>query len=87
MRKGGLTSGGLHDQFVKCEALAASFGDSGTGGLSEAERSNSELGCLKNSLIISDSADDNGDSVSTNRRVKRSQNLLLLAEMFDQFGE
>lgn len=75
MRKGGLTSGGLHDQFVKCEALAASFSDSGTGGLSEAECSNSELGCLKNSLIISDSADDNGDSVSTNRRVKRKSKL------------
>lgn len=75
MRKGGLTSGGLHDQFVKSEALAASFGDSGTGGLSEAERGNSELGCLKNSLIISDSADDNGDSVSTDRRVNKESKL------------
>lgn len=87
MRKGELTSGGLHDELVKSEALAAGLGDSGASSLSEAERGNSELGDFKNSLIISDSANDNGDSVSTDRRVKNVANLLLGAEMFDQFGE
>jgi hypothetical protein len=77
----------MQDQLVKSEALAAGLGDSGASSLSEAERGNSELGDFKNSLIISDSADDNGDSVSTDRRVKKVTNLLLGAEMFDQFGE
>ena len=77
----------MQDQLVKSEALAAGLGDSGASSLSKAERGNSELGDFKNSLIISDSADDNGDSVSTDRRVKKVTNLLLGAEMFDQFGK
>jgi hypothetical protein len=75
--KGGLTSGGLQYQLVKSEALAAGFSDSGASSLSEAERGDSELGDFKNSLIISDSADDNGDSVSTDRRVKMLQTYCL----------
>jgi hypothetical protein len=77
----------LHDQFVKSKALAAGLGDSGASSLGEAESGNSDLGNFKNSLIISDSADDNGDSVSTDRRVIKVTNLLLGAKMFDQFGE
>jgi hypothetical protein len=64
-RKDGLTGRSLHNELVKSEALATSFGDSGAGSLGEAECSNGELGALKNSQIISDGADDNGDSFST----------------------
>ncbi len=49
---------------VKSEALSSSFNDSGSCGLGESKSSNSDFGNLKESDIISDSADDDGDSIS-----------------------
>lgn len=63
-RKEDLTSWGLHDELVKSKALSAGLGDSGTGSLCETESSNCKLWNLDNSLIVSDSADNNGDSIS-----------------------
>lgn len=63
-RKDGLTSWGLHNELVKSEANATGLSDSGAGSLGEAECSNGELGGLKDSLVIGNSADNDGDSVS-----------------------
>jgi hypothetical protein len=63
-RKEDLTSWGLHDELVKSKALSAGLGNSGTGSLCETESSNCKLWNLDDSLIVSDSADNNGDSVS-----------------------
>jgi len=59
-----LTSWGLHDELVKSKALSAGLGDSGAGSFCETESSNCKLWNLDNSLIVSDSANNNGDSVS-----------------------
>ena len=56
------TSGGLHDEFVKSEAFAAGLGDSGAGSFGEAESGDSQLGAVKDSLVISDGGDGNSDS-------------------------
>ena len=56
----------MHHELVKSEALATSLSNSGAGSLSETKSSNGELWNLEDSLIISDSADDDGDSVSNN---------------------
>ena len=58
------TCGGLEHELVESHALAASFGDSGTGSLSEAESRDSQLGYFINSLIISHSSDDDNSAVS-----------------------
>ena len=63
-----LTSGGVQDEFVKGEALATSLSDSGASSLSETKSSNGELWNLEDSLIICDSADDDGDSVANRAR-------------------
>ena len=57
------TRGCLHNEFVKSEAFAASLGDSGTGGLGEAEGSNSQLRYIENSSVVSDGAHGDGNSV------------------------
>jgi len=49
---------------VKSEALSSSFNDSGSCSLGESKSSNGDLGNLKESDIISDSADDDSDSIS-----------------------
>lgn len=49
---------------VKSEALSSSFNDSGSCGLGESKSSDSDLGNLKESDIISDGADDDSDSIS-----------------------
>ena len=54
----------MHDELVKSKALSAGLDDSGAGSLCETESSNCKLWNLDNSLIVSDSADNNGDSVS-----------------------
>ena len=55
------TSRGLEDELVKSEAFATCFEDSGSGGLSESESGNGDLGEVQKSDIISDCAyDDNG---------------------------
>ena len=69
------TSGGLHNEFVKSEAFAASFGDSSTGSFGEAESSDIELGHVEDALVVSHGANADGDSV------------LLLAEVLDDLAE
>jgi hypothetical protein len=49
---------------VKSEAFSSSFNDSGSCSLGESKSSNGDLGNLKESDIISDSADDDSDSIS-----------------------
>ena len=58
-----ITSGGEEHELVKSEALAACFHDSGSGGLGEPESGHGELGDLEEADIVSDGADDDGDSV------------------------
>ena len=70
-----LTSGSLHNEFVKSHALAAGLGDSGAGSLGEAEGSNSHLGQVEDALVVSDGADGDGNAVS------------LVAEVLDDLGE
>ena len=69
------TSGGLHNEFVESHALATSLGDSGTGGLGEAEGSNVNLGHVEESFIIGDGGDGDDGTVS------------LGTEVLDDFGE
>lgn len=50
-----------HGQLVECEALTTSSGDPGTGGGSESERGNRDLGDLEQTVVVSDAGDcDNG---------------------------
>lgn len=49
---------------VKSEALSSSFNDSGSCGLGESKSSDGDLGNVKESDIVSDGADDDGDSIS-----------------------
>ena len=59
-----LTCGGLEDELVQGDALAAGLGDSRAGSLGEAESSNSELGNFVNSLVISHSGDNHGGALA-----------------------
>ena len=72
---GPLTSRSLHNELVKSHALATGLGDSGAGGLGEAEGSNVELGHVEDSDVFSDGADNNSGTVS------------LASEVLDQLGE
>jgi hypothetical protein len=47
-----------HNQLIESHALATSFGDSSASRFSESESSDSELGDLKLSLIISDGTNE-----------------------------
>ena len=58
------TSRSKKNELIKGEALATSLGNASSGGLSESESSNCQLGDLKNSDVISHGADNDGDSVS-----------------------
>ena len=58
---GALAKGRAHGQLVEGDALTASLGDAGTGGLGEAQRAYGELWHLVHALVIGDLADDNGD--------------------------
>jgi len=49
---------------IKSEALSSSFNDSGSCGLGESEGGDSDLGNLKESNVISHSANNDGDSIS-----------------------
>ncbi len=49
---------------IKSEALSSSFNDSGSCGLGESESGDGDLGNLKESNVISDSANNDGDSIS-----------------------
>lgn len=69
------TSGGLHNEFVKSEAFAASFGDSSTSSFGEAEGSNVKLWHVEGALVIGDGANANGGSVG------------LLAKVLDDLGD
>lgn len=66
------TSGGEEDELIKSEALAAGLDDSGSGSLSESEGGHSQLGDLKEAVVVGDSADNDGNAV------------LLLAEVLHQ---
>jgi len=70
-----ITGGGEEHKLVKSEALAACFHDSGSGGLREPECGHGQLGDLEETDVVSDGADDDGDSV------------LLLAEMLHESGD
>jgi hypothetical protein len=65
----------LHNELVKSEALATGFGDSGTGGLGEAECSNCNFWHIKNTQVISDGTNNNSNSV------------LLCSKMLDELRE
>ena len=51
-------------KLVKSEALSSSFNDSGSCGLGESQSSNGDLGNIKESNVISHSANNDGNSVS-----------------------
>ena len=53
----------MQNELVKSEALATGFGDSGTSGLGEAECSNSNFWHIKNTQVISDGTNNDGNSV------------------------
>lgn len=58
-----ITSRCLEHELVKSEALSSSFNDSGSCGLSEFQGGDGKLGNLKDSNVISHSANNDGDSV------------------------
>ena len=59
-----ITSGCEEHKLVKSEAFSSSFNDSGSCGFGESKSSDSDLGNIKESDIISDGADDDSDSIS-----------------------
>jgi hypothetical protein len=65
-------------KLVKSEAFSSSFNDSGSCSLGESKSSNSDLGNLKESDIISDGADDDSDSVSI--AIKRTFEMMTIAK-------
>lgn len=67
MNKDILTSGCEKHELIKSEALSSSFNDSGSCGLRESKGSDGQLGDLEDSSVISDGADNDGDSVSIER--------------------
>ena len=67
MKKDILTSGCEKHELIKGEALSSSFNDSGSCGLSESKSSDDQFGDLKDSSVISDGADNDGDPVSIER--------------------
>jgi hypothetical protein len=62
-------------ELVQSEALSTGFNDSGSCGFGESESSDGQLGDLKESHIISDGADNDGNAV------------LLLAEVLNEAGD
>jgi hypothetical protein len=76
-----LTSGRTTSKLVKSDALTTSLGETSTSSLSESEGSDSSLGDLKKTVVVSDSADNDdglvlsallsksaGDTSNRNRR-------------------
>jgi hypothetical protein len=59
-----ITSGCKEHELIKSETLSTSFNDSGSCGLGESKGGDGNLGDLKESNVISHSANNDGDSVS-----------------------
>ena len=62
-----ITGGCKKYELVKSEALSSSFNDSGSCGFGESQGSDSELGDLNESNVISHSANNDGNSVSRSK--------------------
>lgn len=77
-----LTSGCFQDELIESKAFSAGFGDSGASGFSEVESSDSELWHFEESLIISDSSNNNNSAVSK-RDIRFQRYLLALSELLD----
>lgn len=60
-KKGVGASGGAEGELIKGQALTTSLDDAGTGSLGEAEGADGELGDLKETLVISDGANQDED--------------------------
>lgn len=69
------TSGSEENELVESEAFATSLDDSSSCGFGESESSDGQLGNFKESNVVSDGADNDGDSV------------LLLAEVLNEAGD
>ena len=61
------TGGCKEHELVKSEALSSSFNDSGSCSFGESQGSDGELGDLNQSNVISHSANNDGDSISTRK--------------------
>lgn len=59
-----LTSWSGHNELIEGEAFSTGFDDSCSGGLGESESGNGHLWYIKKSIVISDSANNNGDFIS-----------------------
>lgn len=88
-----ITGGCEEHELVKSEALSSSFNDSGSCGLGESKSSDSDLGNLKESDIISHGADNDSDSISTAIKCEitpssfSNYRLPLLAEVLNEAGK
>ena len=63
-----LTSWCLEDELVKGDAFTSCLCDSGACGFGEAKSSDGQLGHFVNSLIISDSGDNNSGAVTITKK-------------------
>lgn len=82
-----LTSWCGHDQLIESEAFSTCFDDSCSSGLSESESSNCHLWYIKKSIVISDSANNDGDFVSKRLNISIFIFYLLSLQKLGNLGE